>query len=88
MKQLIGTRVLILPEDPNTTTSGIIINGSNATQKLRPFKGEIAFIGHNVTEVNPGDIVKFKEMNGKEFSHNGVNYIMVQEQDIEGIYGN
>lgn len=87
MKKLLWSRILVDPVDPNVTESGIILNAINPTEKVRPEKGIVKFVGHKVTEVEIGQKIQFKKMNGKDFSYLGVDYISIQEQDVEGIIG-
>ena len=88
MKQLLGRRVLVVPEDPTITDTGIILEHVNPSQKVRPFKGKIALVGTKCEDVEVGDIIHFNKMTAKEFDHLGEKYLLVHEQDIDGIYGN
>ena len=88
MKQLLGKRVLVIPDDPTVTESGILLEHVNPSEKVRPFKGTVYLVGHKIEDVKVGDKIHFNKMIAKDFEHEGVKYLLVQEQDIDGIYGN
>lgn len=86
MKQLLGKRILIEPKDPAITDSGIILETIATDRKQRPFEGTVVYVGDKVEGIAPGDHIHFVSMAGKEFPHEGKTYLLIQEQDVNGIY--
>lgn len=91
MKQLIGPKVLLLPEDPSITPSGIIIEapGQEDTKKEKAEYGTIVYVGDKVTEKEllvAGTRVHFNWMAAKKFPYEGKDYLLLREDDITGIF--
>lgn len=87
MKQLLGQRLLIEPKDPAVTDSGILIELKDSQNKQRPFQGTVAFVGNKIEgDINPGDNIHFNQSAGKDFPLNGKTYLLIHEQDVNGIY--
>jgi co-chaperonin GroES (HSP10) len=84
--KLLHNKVLITPEDPNITESGLFLGVPNPTEKARPFQGTVEYVGHKVTNVSVGDRVHFPAMMGKDFPYEGVTYITIRDEDIHGIF--
>ena len=92
MKQLIGKRVLIIPEDPTVTSSGIIIEapGQEETRKEKAEYGEVVYVGSHVEEelIQVGVRVHFNWMAAKKFPYEGKDYLLLREDDITGVFTN
>jgi chaperonin GroES len=78
-------------EEQNTTHHGIVIPDS---AKEKPQEGEVIAIGHGkrvedgslcALDVAVGDRVLFGKYSGSETKLNGVEYIIMREDDVLGI---
>ena len=88
----IGDRVLVQPlEEQEVKKGGIIIPDS---AKEKPQEGKVIAIGTGKTddngkkiafEVKKGDKVLISKYGGTEVKINGVNYLIMREDDILGI---
>jgi co-chaperonin GroES (HSP10) len=91
MKQLLGKRVLILPEDPTVNSFGIILEapGQEEVKKEKAEYGEVVFVGDKIEEkdlIVPGVRVHFNWMAAKKFPYEGKDYILIREDDITGVF--
>jgi co-chaperonin GroES (HSP10) len=86
MKQLLGKRILITTKDPAVTDSGIILESAATEHKQRPFEGTVDYVGDKVEDIQVGDHIHFNSIAGKEFPHDGKTYLLIHEQDVNGIY--
>lgn len=83
----LADRVLVEPQAAETkTASGIIIP---ETAKEKPQKGKVIAVGngkkdHEMT-VKEGDMVLYGKYSGTELKLDGVDYLMMREDDILGI---
>lgn len=83
----LADRVLIEPVAAETkTASGIYIPD---TAKEKPQKGKVVAIGngkkdHEMT-VKVGDTVLYSKYGGTELKHDGVDYLIMREDDILAI---
>ncbi len=78
----LGKRVLLeRTKVEEKTVSGIILVDS---AKEKPHTAEVKAIGSEVTELKVGDTVVFEQYRGTEFKLDGVDYLVV---DIENIIG-
>jgi chaperonin GroES len=77
----LGTRVLIQPlEQENRTASGIILP---ETAKEKPQTGLVIAIGDDESiKVKEGDKVLFPKYTGTEVKLNGVDYLLMDSNDI------
>lgn len=83
--QPLGKRVLVKRiEETNTTASGIIIP-DNAKEK--PSRGEVVALSKEITELSTGNTVLFGKYAGNEVSFDGVDYIVLEIEEIFGIIG-
>ncbi len=81
--QPLGNRVLVeRSEDAQTTASGIIIP-DNAKEK--PSQGSVIAVGGEVKEIKAKDIVVFGKYSGNELKLDGVEYVVLDADDIFGI---
>lgn len=83
----LGTRVLIQPIAAETkTASGIIIPDS---AKEKPQQGKVVAAGNGkegeAMEVKVGDIVMYGKYAGTEISHEGNDYLIMNQSDILAI---
>jgi chaperonin GroES len=83
----LADRVLVQPSDAETkTSSGIIIPD---TAKEKPQKGKVIAVGPGTKEnpitVKSGDIVLYGKYSGTELQHDGVDYLIMKENDILAI---
>ncbi len=83
----LADRVLIEPVAAETkTASGIYIPD---TAKEKPQKGKVVAVGngkkdHDMT-VSVGDTVLYSKYGGTELKHDGVDYLIMREDDILAI---
>ncbi len=83
----LADRVLIEPVAAETkTASGIYIPD---TAKEKPQKGNVVAVGngkkdHEMT-VKVGDTVLYSKYGGTELKHDGVDYLIMREEDILAI---
>ena len=80
----LGTRVLVQPIEAETkTASGIIIPDS---AKEKPQQGKVLATGNGKEdepmEVKVGDLVMYGKYSGTEISHEGHNYLIMNQSDI------
>lgn len=77
----LGARVLIKPlEQENRTASGIILP---ETAKEKPQTGLVVAIGDDeAIKVKEGDKVLFPKYSGTEVKLNGVDYLLMDSNDI------
>ena len=80
----ISDRVIIKPAAADEKTIGGIIIPDTAKEK--PQRGEVVAVGpgkadHKMT-VKKGDTVLYGRYSGQEISHEGVDYLIMKEDDI------
>jgi chaperonin GroES len=89
MLQPLGDRVLVKPLAAEETTSGGIILPETAQEK--PREGEVVAVGpgrllengeRKGMSVKSGDVVVYTEYGGSEVTHDGVDYLLVDEGSI------
>ena len=90
----LGDRILVLRiEEEEKTSGGIIIPD---TAKEKPQEGKIVAVGpgkvnekgkRKVLDVKAGDRVLFGKYAGNEIKIDGVEHLIMQEDDILGIVG-
>jgi len=85
--QPLSDRVLVAPQEAETkTSSGIYIPDS---AKEKPQQGKIVAVGkgnkdHDMT-VKIGDTVLYGKYSGSELKYEGVDYLIMREEDILAI---
>jgi chaperonin GroES len=84
MMKPINDRVVVKPAPAEATTSGGIIIPETAKEK--PQRGEILAVGPgkdgNKMTVKKGDIVLYGKYAGQEINWQGVDYLIMKEDDI------
>ncbi len=80
-------------EEETTTPGGIVLPGSAAE---KPQRGEVVAVGNGrildngdvrALDVKAGDSVLFGKYSGSEVKVDGVEYLVMKEEDIIGIIG-
>lgn len=79
--QPLGTRVLIKPlVQESKTTSGLYLP---ETAKEKPQTGEVVAVGEDESIVlKPKDKVLFAKYSGTEFKYEGVDYLLLESNDV------
>ena len=79
--QPLGTRVLIRPlEQENKTTSGLYLPES---AKEKPQTGEVIAIGDDENiKLKVKDKVLFAKYSGTEFEFDGMDYLLLESNDV------
>ena len=84
MMKPINDRVVVKPAPAEEKTKGGIIIPDTAKEK--PQRGEVIAVGPgkdgNLMTVQPGDIVLYGKYAGQELQYNGVDYLIMREDDI------
>jgi len=77
----LGTRVLIKPlEQEAKTSSGLFLP---ETAKEKPQTGEVVAVGTDEDmKLQAGDKVLFAKYSGTEFKLDGVEYLLLEENDV------
>lgn len=83
--QPLANRVLVEREEEVTTTASGIIIPDNAKEK--PQQGKVVAVGPDAKEegINDGDTVVFGKYGGNEISLDGVDYLILNSDDILGL---
>jgi chaperonin GroES len=80
----IADRVIIKPAQADEKTKGGIIIPDTAKEK--PQRGEVIAVGPgkdgNLMTVTAGDIVLYGKYSGQEINYEGVDYLIMREEDI------
>ena len=80
----VNDRVVVKPAAAEDKTKGGIIIPDTAKEK--PQRGEVIAVGPgkdgNMMTVNIGDIVLYGKYAGQEFNHEGVDYLIMREDDV------
>ena len=79
----LGKRVLVQrTEVESKTASGIILVDS---AKEKPKTAEVKAIGGEITEIKVGDTIVFEQFRGTEFTLEGVDYLVLEQDNIIGV---
>ena len=85
----LGDRVLIKRLEEETVTAGGIYIPDSAKEK--PMKGEVIAVGPGKEDykmtVKKGETVLFAKYAGNELTLDGVNYLIMREEDVLAIVG-
>jgi chaperonin GroES len=80
----INDRIVIKPAPAEEKTKGGIIIPDTAKEK--PQRGEVVAVGPGKEDVKMtvkvGDIVLYGKYSGQELSHEGVDYLIMREDDV------
>ncbi len=80
----IADRVIIKPAPADEKTKGGLIIPDTAKEK--PQRGEVIAVGPgkdgNMMTVHEGDIVLYGKYSGQEITYEGVDYLIMREDDI------
>ena len=80
----IADRVIIKPAPADEKTKGGLIIPDTAKEK--PQRGEVIAVGPgkdgNLMTVHEGDIVLYGKYSGQEITYEGVDYLIMREDDI------
>lgn len=80
----ISDRVVVKPAPAEEKTKGGIIIPDTAKEK--PQRGEVVAVGPgkdgNKPTVKKGDIVLYGKYAGQELTHEGIDYLIMREDDI------
>lgn len=80
----INDRVVVRPAPADEKTKGGIIIPD--TVKEKPQRGEVVAVGPgkegNLMTVQVGDIVLYGKYSGQELNYDGVDYLIMREDDI------
>ena len=79
----LGKKVLVQrTEVESKTASGIILVDS---AKEKPNTAEVKAIGGEITEIKVGDTIVFEQFRGTEFTLEGVDYLVLEQENIIGV---
>lgn len=76
----IADRVAIIPAAAEEKTKGGLIIPD--TQKEKPLRGKVAFLGPRVTQIALGDEIIYGKYAGQEIEFEGVKYLIMREDDV------
>lgn len=87
----LGDRVIVKPKEAEETTKGGIFLPDTAKEK--PIEGKVVAVGTGKVEdgktiemsVKVGDLVLYGKYGGTEITVEGVEYLIMRENDIYGI---
>lgn len=80
----LGERVFVsYAEELEKTAGGIYIPDA---AKEKPQKGKIEGVGKDVKSLKVGDMVLFDKYSGSKISIDNVEYLIVKEEDILGVF--
>lgn len=83
LKKLLNGKVLIEREQPeNKTASGIYIPETNVK---KPNKGKVVLVAENIDAISVDDVVLFSSNRGIEITSDGVDYLVLDIEDIIGV---
>lgn len=79
----LGARVLVLPVEGESQTSGGVLLPETAKEK--PQQGTIEAVGDSeemTTDLKVGDLVLFPKYTGTEIKYEGKTYLLMSEEDV------
>ena len=88
--QPIGLRVLVSPDEAETTTAAGLIIPPSANDDKKPASGKIVKLGMIIDKddkfvVKEGDRIFFKKYSPEEIEVEGVKYLIVEQDDVLAI---
>ncbi len=83
----LGNKIVVEPEKEDTTKNigNIKIHIPETGNKERPERGKVIAVGIDVKEVGNGNTVLFKKFGPASVKIDGVDYIILEEDDILAI---
>ena len=82
----LGDRVVAVREEAPTRTASGLYLPDNAKEK--PVVAKVAAVGPDVKHVKTGDKILYKEYSTTEIKIDGVEYLVVREEDVLGTFAN
>ncbi|MEK6680102.1 MAG: co-chaperone GroES [Nitrospirota bacterium] len=80
----LGEKVFVsYAEELDKTAGGIYIPDA---AKEKPQKGKVEGVGKDVKSLKVGDMVLFDKYSGSKISIDNVEYLIVKEEDILGVF--
>ena len=79
----LSDRVLVLPNPAEEKTAGGLIIPDTAKEK--PLAGKVVAVGPGTSEVKIGDQVLYGKYAGQEIQVDGVDYLIMKQNDILAI---
>lgn len=79
LKPLADRIVAIREEAQNKTASGLYLPEE---AKEKPITAKVVAVGKEVKEVKVGDLIVYKEYSTTELKTDGVEYLIVKEEDV------
>jgi chaperonin GroES len=76
----LGDRVVAIREEAQTKTASGLYLPDNAKEK--PVIAKVAAVGSDVKNVKAGDKILYKEYSTTEVKVDGIEYLIVKEEDI------
>lgn len=76
----LADRVVAVRDEPKTQTASGIYLPDNAKEK--PVLAEVKAIGPDVKGIKKGDKIVYKEYSTTELTIDGVEYLIVKEEDV------
>lgn len=81
--QPLAERLVAQPQEASTQTSSGIYLPSDAKEK--PQMAKVTAIGKDVKEIKKGDVVLHGSYAGEKVKVDGVEYIILKEEDVLGV---
>lgn len=78
----LGDRIVAVREQAATKTASGLYLPDNAKEK--PVVAKVAAVGPDATQVKVGDKILYKEYSTTELKIDGVEYLVVKEEDVLG----
>jgi chaperonin GroES len=79
LKPLADRIVAVREEAENKTASGLYLPDA---AKEKPVVAKVVAVGKEVKEVKAGDRVVYKEYTPTELKQNGIEYLILKEEDV------
>lgn len=81
--QAIENKVVLTPEVPEKTLANGLVLPDQAVEQ--PSQGYVHSVGNLVRDVKVGDLVLFGKWAGAKVEHDGIEYFILQEEEIIGV---
>jgi chaperonin GroES len=80
-----GKQVFAREQAKEIQKGGFILT-ENAAEK--PLAADVIAVGHEIDWITPGDVMVYKPYASTEFQLDGIDYILIHEEDILGLIKN